>query len=762
MALPASSTGTEQGAPHSAPDPPFNPLVPAPPVSYPITTLEDLGSRTYFNSYHYPFNVSSVPLSSRRLPDRGRILVCHDMQGGYRDDKWVQGGNNPDAFSIWHWYLIDIFVYFSHNLVTLPPPCWTNTAHRHGVQVLGTFITEGDKGTVICNKLLATKESAQLYAKRLTELAVSLGFDGWLLNMEVQLDKQLIPNLLEFVRHLTEKMHSSVPGSSVIWYDSVTIDGDLIYQNQLNQYNKPFFDICDGIFANYSWEEDYPKLSAAVAGKRNYDVYMGIDVFGRGTYGGGQWKTNVALDVLKKDRVSAAIFAPGWVYETNQPPDFETAQNRWWGLVEDSWGMVQTYPKALPFYSNFDQGRGHHYSINGNQISSDPWNNISRQGFQPFVKFGPSSTIQVLFDFNGESYSGGGNITFKGILSDNSAYFTTRLFRGELPLGSSPIQFTYSVKSGGSSKIGLSLEFSSPENQQNKILLASQDATYESLSQFAGNFTKVLISHEVSNPKSIPELGWVLQENSISMKGSTLTEIHAVCYQEKPDTELPQSPSEFYAVLGHILIKAPGRTPDFPPASSWIVEGQYIKWGQGSQGSSSKSLSIKISWKFKRGNGSPLYNKYNIYLVELARSESNDSMQRLGKAVQFIGTAHVGAFYISKLAVPGGISTIRFIIQVCNDYGACQELDKSPFFQLNVPAKLSAMKVDAFVDVDEEATTIAIVRVVIGKPKKKVLKREDRAKRLEIACFMLVSLLILVLIGQCLECSVAKFIRYLF
>jgi mannosyl-glycoprotein endo-beta-N-acetylglucosaminidase len=82
---------------------------------------------------------------------------------------------------------------------------------------------------------------------------------------------------------------------------------------------------------------------------------MGIDVFGRGTYGGGQWTANVALDLLKSSNVSAAIFAPGWVYETEQPPDFYTAQNKWWSLVEKSWGIVQTYPQVLPFYSDFNQ-----------------------------------------------------------------------------------------------------------------------------------------------------------------------------------------------------------------------------------------------------------------------------------------------------------------------------------------------------------------------------------------------------------------------
>lgn len=37
-------------------------------------------------------------------------------------------------------------------------------------------------------------------------------------------------------------------------YDSVTVDGKLNWQDQLNEHNKPFFDICDGIFVNYTWK----------------------------------------------------------------------------------------------------------------------------------------------------------------------------------------------------------------------------------------------------------------------------------------------------------------------------------------------------------------------------------------------------------------------------------------------------------------------------------------------------------------------------
>ncbi|KAE8669379.1 Cytosolic endo-beta-N-acetylglucosaminidase 2 [Hibiscus syriacus] len=655
------------------PTPPSDPSKPSIPISYPIQTLEDLDSRSYFSSFHYPFNRSSVPLPpDSGLAQRPRVLVCHDMQGGYVDDKWVQGGDNAGAYAIWHWYLIDVFVYFSHYLVTLPPPCWTNTAHRHGVKVLGTFITEGDQGTTICNKLLSTKESAHKYADLLAELAVALGFDGWLLNMEVNLDIGQIPNLKEFISHLTQTMHSSVPGSLVIWYDSVTVDGTISYQNQLNEQNKPFFDISDGIFANYWWEDNYPKQSAEVAGDRKFDVYMGIDVFGRGTYGGGGWNTNVALDVIIKGDVSAAIYAPGWVYETKQPPDFQTAQNRWWGLVEKSWGFDQNYPKALPFFSNFDQGHGNHISVDGAQILSIQWNNISLQNFQPFLEYAndsASKTIDVRVDFKEASYSGGGNLTFRGTL-EAKATFSTRLFSGQLLMGSLPLHFIYSVKSKGSSRVGLYLEFSSEMEGKKNLFLASQGTV-----AFLSESSEVIVPHQLTTPEDAP--GWVVQEVSIAMHGYTLTEIHVVCYIEQPGNT---NATEYFAVLGHIKISTSDKNTEFPPSTSWIIDGQDVEWG-GSQGS--KTLSLKISWKLKDGKNPP-YPRYNIYVEKLSKQSIRSPGRKVDSVGEYVGVAHVEAFYVSKLAVPSGTSGIKFIVQVCDVDGASQKLDDAPFFQLNV------------------------------------------------------------------------------
>lgn len=54
-----------------------------------------------------------------------------------------------------------------------------------------------------------------------------------------------------------------------------------------------FFDVCDGIFLNYCWKEEKLEKSKAVAVEcdRPYDVYVGIDVFGRGCLGDGGFNT---------------------------------------------------------------------------------------------------------------------------------------------------------------------------------------------------------------------------------------------------------------------------------------------------------------------------------------------------------------------------------------------------------------------------------------------------------------------------------------
>ena len=63
-----------------------------------------------------------------------KTLLCHDMMGGYLEDRFNQGfeGETADTgYHFRHWANIDYFVYFSHHFVTLPPVGWIAAARCH-------------------------------------------------------------------------------------------------------------------------------------------------------------------------------------------------------------------------------------------------------------------------------------------------------------------------------------------------------------------------------------------------------------------------------------------------------------------------------------------------------------------------------------------------------------------------------------------------------------------------------------------------------
>ena len=68
------------------------------------------------------------------------------------------------------------------------------------MQVLGTLITEWDEGRAKCEALLETEATARQAARQLAAIAAYFGFDGWLINIENQLDTALMPHLLTFIR----------------------------------------------------------------------------------------------------------------------------------------------------------------------------------------------------------------------------------------------------------------------------------------------------------------------------------------------------------------------------------------------------------------------------------------------------------------------------------------------------------------------------------------------------------------------------------
>jgi len=59
------------------------------------------------------------------------------------------------------------------------------------------------------------------------------------------------------------------------------------------------------MFINYGWTPELLRSSSNKAEDRHYELFFGIDCWGRGTYGGGQYNCHKALQALSELQVCA-------------------------------------------------------------------------------------------------------------------------------------------------------------------------------------------------------------------------------------------------------------------------------------------------------------------------------------------------------------------------------------------------------------------------------------------------------------------------
>ena len=128
-------------------------------------------------------------LRPKEIPDSkekakfSNIMLIPDYNNGYCATGYEAcGGAEVDGidYICRYWQLVEVFVYFGHKRATIPPPVWTNTAHRNGVLVLGTFIMEG----IDLENLITRDGDRYKLADILAQMADCYGFDGWLINLE--------------------------------------------------------------------------------------------------------------------------------------------------------------------------------------------------------------------------------------------------------------------------------------------------------------------------------------------------------------------------------------------------------------------------------------------------------------------------------------------------------------------------------------------------------------------------------------------------
>ncbi|XP_065271832.1 cytosolic endo-beta-N-acetylglucosaminidase [Emys orbicularis] len=658
-------------APHALPARQFDQNT-TEPISFYLSSLEEL--LAWKPTSDDDFNVATMPLANREPPlhsKRPRTLVCHDMNYGYLEDRFIQGSASRDPYVFYHWQYIDIFVYFSHHPVTIPPVTWTNAAHRNGVSVLGTFITEQTSGGQLCEAFLAGEAAAyHAVAVQLGRIAHFYRFDGWLVNIENTLSEAAARNLPLFLRDLREQLRRDVPGGLVLWYDSVLPSGELQWQNELNEKNRVFFDACDGLFTNYNWKEEHLERMGAQAGERLADVYVGIDVFARGEVVGGGFETDKALRLIRKHGFSAAIFAPGWVYEHLGKENFLQNENRFWGLLAE---LLPTHSiSTLPFSTCFCLGMGTGRFSAGQEEEVRPWYNLSAQEIQPLfteqqAPGGAGSWLCTRCSLQ-DAWNGGSCLLIEGIIPPEAGHVAVRLFSFQLP---------------APPKLFLSLLYKLEEKLP-EVAVALELTTWDSGSCRVGNKAALPGPATRHQPQPLPSpppqlsgllsgcgrqsaAGWMRRCYELELRDCALHELSLILSRHQPG----QQERRFSCRLGEIRVLDADGLRSSPPQGPSLQASQLL-WHKG-PGPDQLSLSLTLRWSYPHSQA----RCFRIHCQGRAGPRGRE-------LPQLLGVAHATLYRVVGLAVPEAPPTescrVEFFVEPVLDEGVA--VDRSRWGRL--------------------------------------------------------------------------------
>ena len=388
----------------------------------------------------YVSKLPAAPISpTRAVPlykNKPCLLVCHDFKGGYAEETHAQG------YTFERWACTDLMVYFSHKRVSLPPAGWIRAARFHGTKILGTLIFEWDQSKSDLKLLLdgphpkwrtpVRVELSEHFADQLVLLAAAYDIDGFLVNVETSLQLNPFQNpilqrldrlhnavrLRRWVQYFREKGQQYRPVWHVVWYDSVTYpEGQLAWQDAMTIANAPYIQAASSAFINYTWSHPErckhgflnPCLEHTVSMADHclfprYNVFMGVDVFGRNCLGGHD--ATKAIDLLglhlgnegfasgKRYNLSVALFAPGWTWEHDSPP--ARSWDAWWKEDCEFWEdglhcITKYFPNraylwhgdsthGYGFRTNFCLGSGTHWFVQGRNVYHDKEHGWSDQG----------------------------------------------------------------------------------------------------------------------------------------------------------------------------------------------------------------------------------------------------------------------------------------------------------------------------------------------------------------------------------------------
>ncbi|MBT1160869.1 MULTISPECIES: endo-beta-N-acetylglucosaminidase [Bifidobacterium] len=608
------------------------------------------------------YNVSTVPLAKRvdkkdlkavnKTQNTDTKVMAISIMNSSTSGNAPHGLNNANANTFSYWQYVDQLVYWGgssgEGIIVPPSPDVTDMAHTNGVPVLGTVFfpqnVSGGKVEWLDQTLAQDADGSFPVADKLIEVAQTYGFDGWFINQETEGDNETAlgakyaEKMQAFIKYLKEQ----APDLRVVYYDSMTKDGAIDWQNALTDENKMFMtdgktQVADDMFLNFWWTEDeladknLLKASAdkaAEIGVDPYSLYAGVDVQANGYDTPVKWNLLAGSD--GKTHTSLGLYCPSWAYwAAGNPTTFRANESRLWVNKagdpsqndsydgDEAWQGVSNYVveqsaiTSLPFVTNFNNGSGYSFFRDGEQISKMDWNNRSVSDIQPTYRWTVSDQ--------------GGNKT-KADYSDAEAWY-----------GGSSLKFSGVVKKGGSTDVRL---YSANVKLADKTEL-SMTAKANASTELDAVLTFADGTSETVAPKSNKKIGedWTTVTYDVSKyAGKSMTGFD-ITYKSDEDK------AGYQLLLGNITLKDGAEKTSAGKVTSVAVGDKQFD-------DDAIYAGVRLSWKAD-GDAAA----YEVYKINEDKSRS------------FLGISNVENFYAASLTRTGETNNTTFEVVPVDRYG---------------------------------------------------------------------------------------------
>nr|XP_006823732.1 PREDICTED: cytosolic endo-beta-N-acetylglucosaminidase-like [Saccoglossus kowalevskii] len=399
------------------------------------------------------------------------------------------------------------------------------------------------------------------------------------------------------------------------------------------------------------------------------------------------------MSVISNHKLSAAIFAPGWVCEKHGHEHFVENQNRFWNLLSEF--CTPNVISCLPIVTSFCHGCGTKYYRHGQVIKNKPWGNLSCQQLQPNIV---NSAEDITVDYcTMDAYHGGGCLEVTGKLKSDK-YTTLGIFSSSIKVDH-PLLVSYTYQMIADEKdVGFCL-YLRCDGGQKIISLVSDQEVGERQSQSTVSDYGIDFSDKLFN-SSLPCMTDISQHSSVyaTLSGDSQISLQATFHGEdistssKWKTRYYLVPSEeFNNDIQEIALCCYARKKEDVSSVDFTFKLGYLQivnpislinnskevsdlqlsddqWTESTDADRNALVSGTLKWNYPSTSGV----HFNIFCVGL-KTDPHDNTEIDTSSRVFIGQAFVNMYRICDLCVSSGKAdtpySFKVIVQPVNNAG---------------------------------------------------------------------------------------------